>query len=388
VHHPLTEPRRRVAVALLERALGERPTILAEQPAGHAWAPVTRLTLDRALPDGGTRVIVKTRRVDGEGHGGPAHLRREHAGLRLAAAADVAPRVLGFDDAAGVLALTDLGPWPTLESVLLGDDGAAARDALVELGRAVGRLHAATLLAGPRTGAETACDVPLDALAGGAAAETACDVPLDALAGWAAVEAACDAHGFPDARVARDDVTALHARLTAPPIAGLVHADLNPTNALVTPDGVKLVDFEGATRGHLGWDAAFLRYPFPTYSAHWATLPDDVTRDAERAYRARLAPALPPGAAAQLDDVLATGAAAVLVLRAQRLAKLADDAQPPRERWRRRAQLVHQLDVYAELAAHPLPALGAWFVRLARALSARWPDATTPPPALFPAFGP
>jgi len=371
VHHPLTEDRRRIVLTLLERVCGDRPAIVAEQPVGHAWAPVTRLRLDRVLPDGGSTVIVKTRRVDGEGHGGPAHLRREYAGLCLAASAGVAPRVLGFDDAAGVIAITDLGPWPTVEAVLLGDDDAAARRAMVELGRAVGRLHAATrMVTQPRTSPEAACDVP-----------------LDPIVDWASIEAVCDAHGFPDARVARADVAALHARLVWPaPYIGLVHMDLNPTNALVTPDGVKLVDFEGATRGHLGFDAAFLHYPFPTYSAHWATLPDDVAREADRAYRAALAPALPRGALARYDDMLATGAAAALVLRVQRLAKLVDPAQPPEERWRRRAQLVQQIRVFEQLAAHPLPVLGAWFTRLAGAMADRWLDATTPAPAPFPAF--
>jgi hypothetical protein len=93
--------------------------------------------LDRALPDGGSSVIVKTRRVEGEGHGGPAHLRREYAGLCLGASANVAPRVLGFDDAAGVIAVADLGRSPTVEAVLLGDDERAASRAMAELGRAV-----------------------------------------------------------------------------------------------------------------------------------------------------------------------------------------------------------------------------------------------------------
>jgi len=370
VHYPLTEDRRRIVLSLLERVLGERPAIVAEQAVGHAWAPVTRLVLDRALPDGGSCVIVKTRRVDGEGHGGPAHLRREHAGLCLAASAGVAPRVLGFDDDAGVIAVTDLGRWPTVEAVLLGDDEHAARLAMIELGRAVGRLHAATLI------------VTLDRTS-----PEACDAPLGPIVDWASVEAVCDEHRFPDARVARDDVAALHARLAWPaPFIGLVHTDLNPTNALVTPNGVKLVDFEGSARGHLGFDAAFLHYPFPTYSAHWATLPDDVVREADRAYRAAVAPALPRGALARYDDMLATGAAAVLVLRVQRLAKLVDPAQPPGDRWRRRAQLVQQIGVFEQLAARPLPLLGTWLTRLAHAMAERWSDATTPPPALFSAF--
>jgi tRNA A-37 threonylcarbamoyl transferase component Bud32 len=371
VDHPLTEDRRRVALVLLERALGERPTIIGEEPLGHAWAPVTRLVLDRVLPDGGNSVIVKTRRVEGAGHGGPAHLRREHTGLRLAAPASVAPRVIGFDDAAGVIAVTDLGRWPTVEAVLLGSDGGAAIRAMVELGRAVGRLHATTLLVTqPRS-----CPA------------VACDAPIDSLGDWSSIEAICDEHGFPDARVARDDIAALHARLVAPgPFAGLVHGDLNPTNAVVTPDGVKLVDFEGATRGHLGLDIAFLHYPFPTYSAHWATLPDEVVRDADAAYRETLAPVVPRGALTSYDDMLAVGAAAMLVLRVQRLDKLVSPGQPPHERWRRRAQLVQQIRVLEQLAARPLPVLVDWLTRLARAMSDRWIDATTPPPAVFPAF--
>lgn len=108
--------------------------------------------------------------------------------------------------------------------------------------------------------------------------------------------------------------------------------------------------------------------------------------DDDRAYRAVLAQALPPGALAQYDDALAAGAAAVLVLRVQRLAKLADDAQPPHERWRRRAQLVQQIRVFEQLAVRSLPVLIAWFTRLACAVTERWLDATTPPPPLFPAF--
>jgi len=34
VHHPLTEDRRRVALALLERVLGERPAIVCEEAVG------------------------------------------------------------------------------------------------------------------------------------------------------------------------------------------------------------------------------------------------------------------------------------------------------------------------------------------------------------------
>nr|MDT0658643.1 hypothetical protein [Micromonospora sp. DSM 115978] len=123
-------------------------SLVAEVPLGHDWAPVTRLTFDRDLPGVGRTVVVKTRRVDGSGHGGPAHLRREEAALRIAAPTGVTARVIASDQAAGVVVTTDLGSWPTLESVLLGADADAATRAVVAFGVAVGRLHAGTRGAG------------------------------------------------------------------------------------------------------------------------------------------------------------------------------------------------------------------------------------------------
>jgi hypothetical protein len=148
------------------------------------------------------------------------------------------------------------------------------------------------------------------------------------------------------------------------------------------------VDFEGAVFGHLGFDASFLHFPFPTYSAHWATLPDGVVAEADRAYRRELVPALAEDTLARFDEALAIGAAAALAVRVRRLPLLATADQPPPTRWRRRAQLVHQLGVFVRLAerAATLPAMAGWAARLAEAMAARWRDATTPPPALFPAF--
>jgi Phosphotransferase enzyme family len=74
---------------------------------------------------------------------------------------------------------------------------------------------------------------------------------------------ACAELGFPDARVARDDIAFVRSQLDAPgPYAALVHNDLNPTNALVTDRGIRLVDFEGSGFGHIGFDASFLHYPW------------------------------------------------------------------------------------------------------------------------------
>jgi aminoglycoside/choline kinase family phosphotransferase len=356
------------ALRLLPDDGGIRPVIIATEHLGHEWAPVTRLTFDRELGGIGRTVVVKTWRAEAEyGWGGPAHLRREHAALVTAEDASLAPRLIGADHTIGVLVASDLGTWPTLESVLLGDDPDAAAAAIVGLGRTVGRLHATTLNRGSteshieRIGQWPGVDQ------------------------WSGVEADVLALGLPDARVARDDIANVLSRLLEPSPVVLAHMDVHPGNALVTPDGVKLLDFEGSVFGHLGFDLASLHFPFPNYSAHWATVPPDVVAATDRAYRAEL----PESVRAGLDDEVAIGAAAALAVRvAKRLPKIAAEDQAPDERWRRRAQLVHQIRVFEDLAARAgvLAALADWYGRLGDVMAERWPDATKPRPPVFPAF--
>jgi len=112
----------------------------------------------------------------------------------------------------------------------------------------------------------------------------------------------------------------------------------------------QLVDFEGSIFGHTGLDAAFLHYPFPTYSAHWAVMPDEVLFDADQAYRLELAEALPFIGVAHFDEMLAVGAAAARARCIQRLKLLARPGQTPHDRWHRRSQLVQQVRVFERLA--------------------------------------
>lgn len=388
MHHPLTPARRDVVLDGLSAICGRRPVVLEADGVGHAWAPVTRLVFDRELPglggdDGpGRTVIVKTRRVDGDGHGGPAYLRREIAGLRTLGRSDVAARVILTDDEAGVVVQSDLGTWPTLEQVLLGDDRDRAAAAMVEYGRAVGRLHASTL--GRRADHEAAL-----AEFGAADVTTGGSTGIGGIRRWRVVEEACADLGLPDARTARADVALVRSQLDDPgAFAALVHDDLNPTNALVTEHGVRLVDFEGSRYGHLGPDVSFLHYPFPHHSPNWSILPAGVVADADRAYRGVLAGSLPADAWPAYDEMLAVGAAAALAGRVTRLPLLARPDQSVYDSWRRRAQLVQQLGVFRRLAARAgaLPDLAVWSAELAEAMVRRWPDAGAPPPRLYPAF--
>src|ERR1700730_18181190 len=119
MRYRLTEARRRAALVVLAQLLGRQPAIVSEEPLGHAWAPVTRLTLDCVVPGSGSSVVVKTRRVDGVGHGGHGHLRREEVGLRLGEGWRVTPRIVAANNAIGVVISSNLGRGPDLESVLL-----------------------------------------------------------------------------------------------------------------------------------------------------------------------------------------------------------------------------------------------------------------------------
>ncbi|MFG1909767.1 phosphotransferase family protein [Kribbella sp. NPDC048928] len=330
--------------------------------------------------DTGRTVIVKTRRVDGEGHGGPAYLRREVAGLRTAGPSGVAARVILMDDLVGVAVQSDLGIWPTLEAVLHGQDSERATAAMVDFARTMGRLHASTL--GCRAEYELAV-AELGDVTTGAGAGTR------GTRRWHVVEHACTDLGFPDARTARADIAFVRSQLDDPgPYAALVHDDLNPTNALVTDRGVRLVDFEGSGFGHLGFDASFLHYPFPHHSANWSVLPESITAAADHAYRNELATALPADAMDGYDKMLAVGAAAALASRVTRLPVIARSDQSPYDSWRRRAQLVQQIEVFNRLAvrADALLELAYWCRELADSMTERWTDATKPPPKLFPAF--
>ena len=117
----MTFERREAVLDGLASVCCQRPVIVDARQVGHDWAPVTRLVFDRDLPglcpdevEGSRRtVIVKTRRVDGEGYGGPAYLRRELARLRTAAHSGVAARVVPSGQTIGRLHATTLDPCRT-----------------------------------------------------------------------------------------------------------------------------------------------------------------------------------------------------------------------------------------------------------------------------------
>jgi hypothetical protein len=279
--------------------------------------------------------------------------------------------------------MSDLTPAPTVDDIIRGDDPKDATAALVALASAIGRMHALTAHLGDEERAAVRSSAPQDprVLFGHWPGADA----------WADVERATRALGFPDARVARDDIAIVVAELASPgPLLALTHTDTGPLNALLArPDMTTLVDWEGSAFRHIGWDASWLHYPFPNCSDRWSVLPVEVVDAADGAYRAQVVRAIP----ALQDErtyrsMLAVGCAASIAVRVQRLPLLASEGQPLYDSWRRRTQLAHQIHVFVAVAAAAgrLEALATWFADLAAAMRRRWPDVWNPAPALYAAF--
>ncbi|WP_157683632.1 phosphotransferase [Microlunatus soli] len=377
--HPLTDDGRDLIIAALSRIAGRPIAVIDQQHVGHDHAPVTRLRLDQDLAGVGDSVMIKTRRTDGAGHGGPPFLRREAAGLLTAADSGVTPRLLHFDDRAGLAIQTDVGTWPTLQELLLGSDPDAAAAGMIATGEALGRLHATTI------DREDEHRRTLQ----GFAADTDSDAGyVHTGEHWQQLEAACRDLDLPAAEPARAEALALFARAADPQPGTLIHVDPNPTNVLITADGARLVDFEGCRFGHPGIDAAFLIYPFPHHSHPWGLLPGPLVDEVEDSYRRTLAAAGTDRMLADDTGMLTDGAAITLIGRVRRLRLIAASGQQPLESWRRRGQVVQQVATFARLAerSRTLPELTEWLTRLAAAMVRRWPDATDPPAPLYPAF--
>lgn len=379
---PLTESHRSRVLDLLTPIVGKRPRLVGEEAVGGEWAPVTRLLLDTTVVDDCSSVIVKTVRLDAGEWGTVELLHREQVALSILADVGVAPTLLATDDTEELIVMSDAGGL-TVESLLLDGSPDAATAAVVGLGDTLGRLHVATV---DREGEH------LHALAAAGSPRPAGERygTWTGVQGWGDIETAATDLGLPSPAKAAADVAHVRRCLANPgPFLALTHTDPSPPNALVTPCGIVLVDFEGSGFRHIGLDLAWLLFPFPNYSAHYGVLPEEVVHAAEVAYRRRLAAVVPEaGSDRQYDEMVAVGLAAALIVRTHRLRLLASEGQGVFDSWRRRTQLLQQIGVFVDRCekSAELPQLVGWFKRLAVAMADRWPDAGCPEPPLFPAF--
>ncbi|MGP3917272.1 hypothetical protein [Nonomuraea sp. 10N515B] len=208
----------------------------------------------RCVTDDGGAVVVKAYRD-------AAGFAAEAAGLPLSGG--FGPRLLAVDPSFPLIVMSDLGVAPSLADVLLGDSAEAAREGLLAWARTYGRIAVAA--AGRQQEWERS------------------------RAGYSGVGAGWRLFGdigdleevLPVAPSGlEDELTALEASSERYPVFS--PGDICPDNNLLTADGLRVLDFEGAGYHSAFLEAAYVRMPFATC---WCVF------------------RLPPGLEAEIEDV-------------------------------------------------------------------------------------
>ncbi|MEV7774325.1 hypothetical protein [Kitasatospora sp. NPDC086791] len=214
--------------------------------------------------------------------GGPDALRgftAEAAGLSLGLAG---PAVLGVDREVPLLVLEDLGGAPTLADVLLGDDPKAAEEGLLAWAGGLGRLAARSVdRRAELTGLWERYDRGLPTWAEDPWIErNAANLPGALEAAGVAVPAGL-----------REELARI-GTAGGEEYPAFTPGDTCPDNNLLTPQGLRLLDFEAADYRSVFLTAAYCRMPFATCWCVFA-LPDGLARRIEAAYRAEVVPVYP-----------------------------------------------------------------------------------------------
>ena len=291
----------------------------------------------------------------------------------------LAPRLLGGDVDAAVIVMERLPRGPSLAGLLLGTDREAAKRGLVAVGRALGRLHSATI------GRSAEYEVRRAALGPTKSVRYHVVRRLPEL--LARVDRWIEQGSFLRPKGLDDDLQRVRQAMIRPgPFLAVVHGDACPDNNRIYGDTAVLLDFQVAAIDHCLLDGAYFTVPFPTC---WCVgqLDGSVGQAATDAYRQELAAGLP-----QVNDdnfwmsSLAEATACWFLLRGipgLRPALAADELWGTATMAQR---LIQRSSCFAILArqASVLPALADLAEQLSEAVRGRWP-ALGPTPA-YPAF--
>jgi hypothetical protein len=358
-----------VASAALGRDLGG-PTVIS---GGSGRSTVLRC----GDPAGGT-VVVKGYPRSGEG---PDSFAAEAAGLEVATGSGLTPDLLAADAVRLVVVMADLGSGPSMADVLLGQSAADARAAVLSWAGVCGELSAVTigrrdelpgLIARYSTGLPGApfTDTLADSVM--RAPDRAAPLGVAAPAGLAA------------------ELVTVASSVRSGQFGVFTPGDLCPDNNLLTPAGVRLMDFEAAGIYPAFLDAAYIRMPFSTC---WCVfrLPADLSQAAEARYRAAVSVAWPELAEDAIwQPGLRRGIAAWTLNSMGWLLRRSIAGDPPldaeRTSPRSRQLMRHRWQVLADEleAADDLPSLAA----LARSLLSATADWQADELPLYPAFRP
>jgi Phosphotransferase enzyme family len=260
----------------LEAAWGA-PVTLGEPERLGKRDHVARLPL-LAAPTETASVVVKEPRNDGF-----REFASEWAALEALSATEhpVPPRLLAASVDPPFLVMEDVGGAPTLASLLLGEDRAAASAALIAYAEGIADLHAVGM-AHVDEFERRMRDLGCTPTATGY--ETAFPVGTNRVA-WRTL---LDELGIEHSEAVDADLDAVTTAITEPgAYRGIVHGDPCPDNVRLVDNRLRVYDFEYASIGHVLLDAAYLSVPFPTC---WcvASLPPPLVTRANTAYRERL----------------------------------------------------------------------------------------------------
>jgi hypothetical protein len=267
--------RRAAVLAAGSAALGR--TLAGPEPMRDSdWTVVLRCT-DEAGPVGrqGT-VIVKAYPPGPDGENSFA---AEAAGLALTGDTGLAPELLAADRRSLTVVMSDLGRAPSLADALLGVDQDRAVRALLDWAEACGRL--AVAVAGRE---QELAGLRLKYAGGGRMIAPGSGTEQRVLG--VAERAALVGVTAPEGLAAElAEVAAVVAR---PACLVFSPGDICPDNNLLTPGGVRFIDFEASGYHTVFLDAAYLRMPFSTC---WCVfrLPPGLRDAAEARYRAQAA---------------------------------------------------------------------------------------------------
>jgi hypothetical protein len=273
---------------------------------------------------------------------------RERAALEVLTAAKIpaVPRLLAVSENTPVVVMEDLGTSPSVADRLLGDDPDAAAAAVVRWAEAVARLQGATLQLGTAfwSRLDAQAEMTPDAGSGavrrrlglaarrrgeaqrarwketvnGPASDRAISRTVDGLRDGLrplGVDVSADV----GAEV-RAELRAIAGRLDVDPATGhgpgaMTPCDTCPDNNVETPDGLVLIDYEGASFRHVAWDAAYLTVPWPSCWCSWR-MPEAVREAALNRWRATIEPELAPSVAGTLDEAIRDATVAWTVITA------------------------------------------------------------------------
>ncbi|MFI0419483.1 hypothetical protein [Spongiactinospora sp. 9N601] len=297
----------------------------------------------------------------------------EAAGLSLRLAG---PELLAVDLAVPLLVMEDLGKAPTLADVLLADDPDAATEGLLTWARSLGRLAAGS--AGRHADLmrlRSRYDKGVPSREGEAWIGK----------GATGLLALLDAAELPVPAGLAGELEDIGSAVGSDPV-GFTPGDTCPDNNLLTPDGLRLIDFESACFQSVFLTAAYCRMPFSTC---WCVfrLPPGMAERIEHAFRAEVVTAYPELAddaiwQAGVHRAIAAWTMDITVLLLPRCLP----ADMPMHRTRRPAPTMRQLLAYRWETARTLaelPAFAATMDLLLREVAETW---DLPPLPGYPAF--